>query len=115
MAGASKRGKAPGLPQPEPWKPSAYRVEDVAAIQQIARGTANEAQQRNGFRFLVEILCGTYDLSYRPSSALDTAFAEGKRFVGLQCVKFTNLNLAAIRGKQTEQGSAPEPKERENG
>lgn len=115
MASASKRGKAPGLPKSEPWKPPDYRIEDAAALQQIARGTASEAQQRNGFRFLVEVLCATYDLSYRSTSALDTAFAEGKRFVGLQCVKFANINLAAIRGRQTEQGQAPPPRENENG
>ncbi len=115
MASAGKRGRAPGTPKAEPWKPPEYRIEDASALQQIACGTASEAQQRNGFRFLVEILCATYDLSYRSSSALDTAFAEGKRFVGLQCVKFANLNLAALRGRQTEQGSAPEPRERENG
>lgn len=112
MAGKIRaKAQAPGAPKAEPWKPADWKIEEAGAIQQIARGIASPEQQRAGFRFLVERLCGTYDLSYRASGALDTAFAEGKRFVGLQLVKFTNLNLAAVRGVQTEQGEAPAEKE----
>ncbi|MGH8266650.1 MAG: hypothetical protein ACRETS_04970, partial [Steroidobacteraceae bacterium] len=64
--------------------------------------------QRRAMRFIVEQLCGTYDLSYRSEKPLDTAFAEGKRMVGLSIVKFIALRLDALRGKQTEQGSPKE-------
>jgi len=60
-----------------------------------------------GMSFIVNQICGTYDLSYRPDSDRDTAFAEGKRMVGLQLVKFSKINIAALRGKQTEQGETP--------
>lgn len=76
-------------------------------MQAVMAGRASEEQQRRAMTFIVHQICGTYDLSYRPTSDRDTAFAEGKRFVGLQCVKFANLNIAALRGKNTEQGDTP--------
>lgn len=107
-----RREPIPGLPKAEPWKPVDYEIEDAGALQAVMLGRASEDQQRRAMKFVVERICGTYDLSYRSEKPNDTAFAEGKRFVGLQLVKFAVLNLAAIRGKKTEQGSAPkEPKE----
>lgn len=77
---------------PPPWEPA-----DVSAIQALQRGDATADQQRRALDYLINAVCATYDLSYRPDSDRDTAFAEGKRFVGLQLVKMTKLNLAAIR------------------
>jgi hypothetical protein len=45
----------------------------------------------------VEHACSTYDLSFRPQSQRDTDFAEGRRFVGLQLVKLTKINLALLK------------------
>jgi hypothetical protein len=103
----TSRGRAPNVPRPDPWKPAEWEPEDAYAVQAVMRGTASEDQQRRAMVFIVNQLCGTYDLSYRPSGDRDTAFAEGKRFVGLQMVKFANINIAALRGKQTEQGETP--------
>jgi hypothetical protein len=108
-AGTS-RGRPSGLPKAEPWKPPDWEPEDAYALQAVMHGRASEDQQRRAMKFVVERICGTYDLSYRAEKPHDTSFAEGKRFVGLQLVKFATLNLAAVRGKITEQGS-PKPKE----
>ena len=83
-------------PDASPWKPPAWEPPDVSAIQALNRGDATPDQQKRALDFIVR-LAGTYDLSYRPDSDRDTAFAEGKRFVGLQIVKFLHLNLSAIR------------------
>ncbi len=99
--------RAPNVPRPEPWKPAEWEPEDAYAIQATMLGRASEEQQRRAMTFVVNNLCGTYDLSYRPTSDRDTAFAEGKRFVGLQLIKFAKLNIARLRGKQTEQGETP--------
>ena len=107
MTETKRRARAPKVHRPEPWKPAEWDVEDGYAIQAVMMGRASEAQQRRAMQFIVHSLCATYDLSYRPSSDRDTAFAEGKRFVGLQLVKFANLNIARVRGKQTEQGEVP--------
>lgn len=116
MAGVPSARKQAGLPRAEPWKPPDYTVAEAAALKAVSRGLASEDQQRRAFGYLVNVLCATYDLSYRPGGDRDTAFAEGKRFVGLQLVKFSNLNLDALRRKVTEQGGAPTtPKEQANG
>lgn len=78
----------------EPWKPPKYEDSDVAAIQALANGEANEGQQQRALTWIIEELCKTYDLSYRPKSQRDTDFAEGKRYVGTQLVTMTKLKLA---------------------
>ena len=103
----AKRGKIAHAPHPEPWKPPDWAPEDAHAVQAVMYGRASEEQQKRAMGYIVNAICGTYDLSYRPLSDRDTAFAEGKRFVGLQMVKMAHINIAALRGKSTEQGEAP--------
>lgn len=97
------RKPIPGAPSAEPWKPAPWDVADAGALQALSRGEANDAQQKRALRFVIESLAGTYDLSYRSGKPDDTAFAEGKRSVGLQIVKLLHVNLGAIRGKPGEQ------------
>lgn len=80
-----------------PYAPPDYALADVTAIQALQRGDASPDLQRRALNFIINDLARTYDLSYRPDSERDTAFAEGKRFVGLQLVKLTKLNVQAIR------------------
>lgn len=108
------RGRAVGVPKAEPWRPADYEVADVAAIQAVANGRASEDQQCRAMRYIIETVCGTYDASFRPDAMggeRATAFAEGKRNVGLQLVKLVRISLAVLRGKDTEQGSASKPRE----
>src|SRR5690349_4463662 len=85
-----------GAPSAEPWKPAAWESADVTALQALQRGDCPEHLQKRALKFIIENLCGTYDMSYRPQSTRDTDFAEGKRHVGNQIVKLLNLNLSAI-------------------
>jgi hypothetical protein len=87
------------LPPGAPYAPAQYTDADVRAIQALDRGEALPDQQVRALEYLVEELCKTYDLSYRPSGDRDTAFAEGRRFVGLQIVKITKLKLEALKEK----------------
>ncbi len=80
-----------------PYVPPKYEKKHVASWQAITQGKATEHQQKLFAEYLVYILCGTYDMSYRPGgeeAKRDTDFAEGRRFVGNQLVKFSNLSLA---------------------
>lgn len=81
-------------PSPLPHEPVAWELVEAASVQALARGDANEDQQRRAVMFIIERVCATYDLSYRPGDTQAMAFAEGKRFVGLQLVKLIRLNLA---------------------
>lgn len=77
-------------PIPAPWASIPAEPADFYAIQALANGNANDGQQQRAIAFIVNVLCGTYDLSYRPGELAgerDTAFAEGRRFVGLQLVR----------------------------
>lgn len=85
-----------GLPNSQPWVPPAWEKPDAAAFQALARGDCSPDQQRRALKFLIENLCGTYDLSFRPDDRA-TVFAEGRRFVGLQVVKLLNINLEKFK------------------
>ena len=83
----------PGKTQPPPWLPAKYDDMDTAAVKAIAAGVANEGQQKRFLDWVINQVCGTYDLSFRPGpdGTRETAFAEGKRHVGLQLIKHVNL------------------------
>lgn len=83
----------------EPWMPPAVPQHITLAIKGLAAGNASDVQQRAALKWIVEDLCRTYDLSYRPGSDRDTVLAEGKRFVGLCLVSEVNINNALLRSK----------------
>jgi hypothetical protein len=84
-------------PVAQPWLPSSWNAVDAYAFKALASGTANEGQQKHVLQWLIAA-AGTYDMSFRPGDERASAFAEGKRFVGLQIVKLINLPSEAITG-----------------
>jgi hypothetical protein len=85
-------------PATQPWFPAAYDETITGAIKALNAGNANEGQQQRALRWIIEVVAGTYDMAYRPDSDRDTAFAEGKRFVGNQIVKQLKLTTPERRG-----------------
>ena len=79
------------------WAPAPYEPADVGAIQALARGEAEPHQQIRALKWIVEAVCGTYDQSFRPESERETSFAEGRRFVGLQIVKLSKVDISKLR------------------
>tara|TARA_R110000868_G_scaffold114822_3_gene307267 strand:- start:1825 stop:2109 length:285 start_codon:yes stop_codon:yes gene_type:complete len=79
-----------------PAVPAVYEVADVAAIQALVRGEANEEQQKRALKWVIERGAGTYDFHYYDGER-NTAFALGRAFVGQQVVKLTRLNLHSLR------------------
>jgi|GEM_PF-5117775 len=84
-----------------PWEPPNWDPADAYAIQACIEGKADPHQQTRAMQFIVDDLCATYDLSFRPDTKdapgdRATDFAEGKRWVGLQLVKLCKLNLAEL-------------------
>jgi len=53
------------------------------AVRAFAEGTATQEQQGEVFRWLMVDVCNAKNPSYRAGRADDTAFLEGRRFVGL--------------------------------
>jgi hypothetical protein len=89
-----------------PYSPPKWELPDVYSFQALQKGEANCDQQKHVLSYIIKSLCGTYDLSYRPTSDRDTAFAEGKRFVGLQIVKMLNMDIAAIKQARKHDGNS---------
>lgn len=81
----------------KPWVTPAPTLAVSMAIKAIAAGTANDEQQKRAMSWIINTLCGTYDLSYRPNSERDTCLAEGKRLVGLALVKEINMPVELLR------------------
>ena len=82
------------------WEPAKYELGDITAVQAVANGEADAHQQKRALDWIIKQVCWTYELSYRPESERDTAFAEGRRFVGLQIVKALHMNTSVM--KRTE-------------
>jgi len=85
-----------------PWIPADYTIAEAAAIQALLEGVAEEHQQQLALKWIIETLCGTYDMSFHPEGDRETAFAEGKRFAGSQIVKLTRLNVSKLRSNENE-------------
>jgi hypothetical protein len=77
----------------------AWDVPTAAAVQALSRGEATADQQKNFLKWLIQQAAGTYEGTFHPESDRASAFAEGRRFVGLQCTKLLALNPRAFNPK----------------
>lgn len=87
------------LQHANPWHPPAYTDAEAYAMQALARGEANESQQRAALDYIVNAICEYDGLSFRAGGTdgdRATAFAEGKRFVGAQIWKLIRINPAEL-------------------
>lgn len=73
------------------WMPASWSNHDVAALQALARGVANEGQQKRALDYIVNVLGMTYEHTYVAGSERDSCHAQGRRYVGLQIVKLVNM------------------------
>lgn len=83
----------------KPHEPSKAPAGVMEAFQSIEAGLANEHQQKLALKWLLHEVCRTYDMSYRPQDTHATAFAEGRRAVGLEIVTMLKVNTTEIRRK----------------
>lgn len=97
---------------PEPHEPVILDISDprVGAIRALASGTASPPQQQLAWQSILFDFCGLRDLDYRPGGQdgdRASCFASGKRHVGLQLVKTSELR--AIRSKVRGEGGDAYP------
>lgn len=95
--------RKPTREPPPPYASIDHEVHRVAvhALRALYAGTASADQQQLALAFILEQLCDKDGLSYRPGKPDDTAFAEGRRWIGLQIVHLLKVSLSK---KPTEQG-----------
>jgi hypothetical protein len=81
----------------EPWAPPPIELRDIAALKALQRGDATADQQQHALRYIVEKVCGTYEMTFNPESARATDFAEGKRRVGTALVSILAADIRKFR------------------
>lgn len=71
--------------------PVEYEKADIAAL----RALRDDPKHRRAMEFILDRICDRTGMSYRPGADgdRDTAFAEGRRFVGNQIVKLAAMPL----------------------
>lgn len=82
-------GDAVWLPAALPWVPPSYDDDTIYAIRALADGQANEGQQKRAWAYIMYVT-GANDMEFRPDDKggeRASAFASGKRFVGLMLDK----------------------------
>ena len=82
-----------------PLIPEAPTKSQALAIQALNTGTANEQQQKDSLKYIIEVLCKTYDMPYRPGAdgPRETDLALGMMHVGHQLVRMTKLKISSLK------------------
>lgn len=95
MATKDKIAKAlaPGVALPR------YELADVTALQALAGGTADEAQQKRALKWIIENAAAMYEWSYKEQPR-ETDIALGRQLVGQSIVGLLKLNLSDLRRKE---------------
>ena len=97
-----------------PWRPVSVVVgpsnelgvltkAEALAIKMVNEGDATPEQQKAALRAILHKIAQVDDQSFRSDDhggVQDTAFAEGKRFVGLQVRKIINVPLDILTGER---------------
>ena len=104
-----KAAVAECLPKKNPILHPDYTEAEVQAIRAMYDGKADERQQRMVMDYILRA-SGKDDMSYRPGDTHDTAFAEGKRWVGntlIWMLKFapTKTNPDKISARNIKRGT----------
>lgn len=73
-----------------------WDVPTVSAVQALQRGEASAQQQKDFLAWTINQAAATYGVSFQIEGDRETAFAEGRRFVGLQIVKMLTLSVNAL-------------------
>jgi hypothetical protein len=99
----------PGPPD-HPWEPVLFTEPVVHTLKAWGRGEASAEQQALLLNWIVYSLSGLHHASYSPRSDRDTAFAEGKRHVGLELMRVLKapvdlLKPVAVKLKRHDDGS----------
>lgn len=76
-------------PSANPLERPDYYEADVHALRALLIGNATPDQQKRACKFVIDHICGTYDMAFRPDARM-TDLALGKQWVGQTLVWFFN-------------------------
>jgi hypothetical protein len=92
-------------PRQPAWIPPEYDLQDIYAIKALHKGEADASQQARALDWIIKNAAASNELSFRSDQdggERETAFAEGRKFVGMQILKMINLPpklVAEMRNK----------------
>ena len=92
------------------WAPAPYEDADVQAVKALAR----DQSHKRALDWIIHAAAGTYDQSFRPGpdGERETAFAEGKRSVGLALIKLINTPAQQLLRNKSDAGTGSRDPER---
>lgn len=82
------------------WKTVPFRISDAKAIQALANGQADEAQQKRAFKWIVSQAGMLNRSTYQPGGEAadrDSTFAQGRRFIAVQTMRLATTNLEDLK------------------
>lgn len=86
---------------PGPKAPPCFQFDadlpDIAAVKAINRGDADPDQQKRAFDWIIKQLCAVQATTFQPDNPHATAFAEGRRYVGLKLALAVQLSLRDLQ------------------
>jgi len=70
------------------------------AIKSVAKGEADEYQQRLAISVIVNLFSRTHDLCYVPDSQDQSTFISGRAFVGQKILKTINIPIGKLKEEE---------------
>lgn len=71
--------------------------QEVLALKAVYDGTANDGQQRLALKVIVNNFSRAQDLLYIPESFDETAFLNGRAYVGQRILKYINIPVGKLK------------------
>lgn len=87
--------------QPAGYIPALWTPADAAAIQSCLAGTATPEQQKRAIEWIMYSAASMEEMEYRTNDR-EHAFVSGRRFVGLQIKKLSNVLVGAFTKKEEQ-------------
>jgi len=91
------------LGAPEAFKVQALTNREAWAIRMLEEGTADPHNQRLALSAILTKLCRAYDCHFVPGAPDETAFLEGRGFVGQQITKVLRMDPNALNQYSKEE------------
>lgn len=110
----SPRKRRPRAQPDWPWRIPAIDDPDIFALQALACGIANDAQQKRAYAFITGPLTEPDKMTFWPGGhegERATSFAEGKRWVASQLRRIINLRPDTIVNRENGFPAIPSGKE----
>ena len=83
-------------------QPAPFTSGDAAALQALAAGTANDGQQKQALKWILEGACQLPVWTYGKDER-ETNVALGRQYVGQQIMGVLKVNLSALRKREQQE------------